>query len=180
MDTILGNIEATPQAAGSALVLQFDLARMPIRWALCAVIADFYSEYLVASGALDRLAVEQRHSIGYVLNELVENAVKFNAGPRIAVEVSRRPEGLVLTVSNGLKLAEMDRVKASFSSLIAGDPGELLLRKIEQNALGGDGGSGIGYLTLMSDYGVVLGWRFERDAEDPGMVTLSTVAQLSL
>jgi hypothetical protein len=182
MDAILGEIDAAALDGEPALALQFDLRRMPVRWALCAIIADFYSEYLVAqaeSGAA-RPDAEQRHTISYVINELVENAVKFNSGPRIGVSVTRTPKGLVFTVRNGVKLADIDKVKASFTSLLAGEPGELLLRRIEQNAMGGGGGSGIGYLTLMSDYGVKLGWRFEADADEPGMITLSTVAQLSL
>jgi hypothetical protein len=155
---------------------------MPIRWALSAIIADFYSEYLTARAEAEAGAPvsDQRHTVSYVLNELVENAVKFNAGPQIAVSVIRIPTGLVFVVSNGVKLSDVEQVKASFAGLLAGDPGELLIRKIEKNALGGSDGSGIGFLTLMSDYGAKLGWRIEGDPRQPGLATLSTMAQLTL
>ena len=181
MDTILGDIDPSALARETSLSLRFDLKRMPVRWALSAIIADFFSEYLVVKEATAaKSAGNQRDTISYVLNELVENAVKFNAGSHIAMSVARTADGLVFLVSNGVKLADIDKVRAAFSALIDGDPGELLLKRIEQNAMGGGGGSGIGFLTLMSDYGVKLGWRFAGDADEPGMITLSTVAQLTL
>ena len=42
--------------------------------------------------------------------------------------------------------------------ITAGDPGDLLIQRIEANAAGTGSGSGLGILTLMNDYGVRLTW----------------------
>ncbi|HUX40511.1 MAG TPA: hypothetical protein VMV83_05010 [Rectinemataceae bacterium] len=182
MDSIIGEIDPAVFILKPTLGIRFDLRHMQIRWALSAIIADFYAEYLVTGSDAERkrLFDEERHTVSYVLNELVENAVKFNAGPTIAIEASRAPTGYHFIVSNGLRASDIEKVKASFSALVQGDPGELLLKRIEENALGGGNASGIGFLTLMSDYGIKLGWRFSGDADEPGMVTLSTIARLVL
>ena len=60
------------------------------------------------------------------------------------------------------------------------DPGELLIERIEENAENANSsGSGLGLLTLMSDYGARLGWRFQPAAEADA-IRLDTYAALDI
>jgi hypothetical protein len=61
------------------------------------------------------------------------------------------------------------------------DAGDLLLRQLEQSsANGGSNESGAGLLTMISDYGAQLGWRFEAHPVQADLSTVTTSAILSL
>ncbi|MEK1850672.1 MAG: ATP-binding protein, partial [Phyllobacterium sp.] len=61
-----------------------------------------------------------------------------------------------------------------------GDPGELLIRRIEANAERVDmSGSGLGLLTLMSDYNARLAWVFSQP-DDNNLVCLEVFASLPI
>jgi hypothetical protein len=65
------------------------------------------------------------------------------------------------------------------SGISAGDPQQLLLERIEQNALNPENDiSGLGYLTMISDYGIRFGWAFREQAD--AVVTIETQAWLPL
>lgn len=41
-------------------------------------------------------------------------------------------------------------------------------------------GSGLGYLTMLHDYGVALAWKFAPSPQDADVVTVTTMARLSV
>jgi hypothetical protein len=56
----------------------------------------------------------------------------------------------------------MERFGTLLDELACGDPGELLIERIEANAANeNSNASGLGLLTLMNDYGARLGWQFD-------------------
>jgi hypothetical protein len=101
-------------------------------------------------------------AVGFVLNELVENAVKFREHGNIDVTVGLEREGVVCLVSNSILTSTVPALRARLYELTQGDPGLLLRRQVEANSTnvkGGKGaGSGLGYFILMNDLGVRLGW----------------------
>lgn len=139
-----------------------------VRWNLCNLTANFMAEYF---GELfpeidgeERLISRDEVSgaIGYVLNELVENAVKFNQHGDINVTVGIGREDLVCLVSNQITNASVPALREKLNELTQEDPGELLRRQAEANAEDADNaGSGLGYLIIMNDYGVSLGWKLD-------------------
>jgi hypothetical protein len=139
-----------------------------VRWSLCNLTANFMAEYF---GELfpeidgeDRLISRDEVSgaIGYVLNELVENAVKFNQHGDITVTVGIGREDLVCLVSNQITNAAVPSLREKLLELTQEDPGELLRRQAEANAEDAENaGSGLGYLIIMNDYGVSLGWKLD-------------------
>jgi hypothetical protein len=56
--------------------------------------------------------------------------------------------------------------------ILTGDAEELYLKRLERNTEEGGGGSGLGYLTLINDYGVTLGFKFEKAGDDLYRVTV--------
>ena len=54
--------------------------------------------------------------------------------------------------------------------LEAGDPNEFYLQRLEAQAMS-DNGAGLGYLTMINDYGATLAWRFHGDGAGRAVVT---------
>jgi len=140
----------------------------PVRWSLCNLTANFMAEYFGElfpdQGGDDRLLSRDEISgaVGYVLNELVENAVKFNMNGDITVTVGLGREDLVCLVSNQIQNASVPGLRQKLLELTQEDPGELLRRQAEANFEDAENsGSGLGYLIIMNDYGVSLGWKLD-------------------
>jgi hypothetical protein len=163
--------------------LRLTLADGPleISWHHCSTTSDFLADFFAARArAAGHDHAEVRNGIGYLANELIENAVKFRAPGEIVIEARLAGDRFELRISNPVSEATAASFQALLAELTAGDPGALLIERIERNAADpGSGGSGLGLLTLMNDYGVQMGWRFTRGA--PGApVQLETHASLPL
>ncbi len=122
---------------------------------------------------------EAQHSIIYLVNELLENAIKFRSPGDIELRCTLQDGNFELVVRNHAKPEVASRFQSLLAEITAGDPGELLIERIEANAANeNSSASGLGLLTLMNDYGAQLGWTFEPSRE--GAVALSTHASLRL
>jgi len=157
----------------------------PVRWNLCNLTANFMAEYFaelfpetdVEGKLLSRAEISG--AIGFVLNELVENAVKFNETGDITVTVGIDREDLVCLISNSIPSSKVTAVKRTLLALTESDPNELLFQRAEANAEdSGDGGSGLGYLIIMTDYGVSLGWKL--DPVTPASFSVKTMARIPI
>ncbi|EYF01547.1 slr1658 superfamily regulator [Chondromyces apiculatus] len=140
----------------------------PVRWSLCNLTANFMAEYFGElfpdADSDDRMLSRDEISgaVGYVLNELVENAVKFNLNGEITVTVGLGREDLVCLVSNQIPNVSVPGLRQKLLELTQEDPGELLRRQAEANFEDAENtGSGLGYLIIMNDYGVSLGWKLD-------------------
>jgi hypothetical protein len=139
-------------------------------------LARYYSYYFPyrekARGTLSRDSAE--NSISFVLNELVENTAKYSdAGDKsVSVRVWLLESVLLFSVSNFIT----GKLCGSFLSLareiLTGNAEELYLKRLERNTEEGGGGSGLGYLTLINDYGIGLGFKFEKTGDDLFKVTV--------
>lgn len=175
-DTLLQN---GAHAVSSRLVLAD--GPLALAWQHCAVTSDFLSDfYALSRPGTPHDYTEARHCIGYLLNELLENAVKFRAPGDILIETSLDGDRFEAKIVNPITGAAAARFQTVLTEMIAQDPGDLLIARIEANALAGaEGGSGLGLLTLMSDYGARLGWIFRRDGA-ADRLALETFAALDL
>src|SRR5512145_2407227 len=122
-----------------------------VRWSLCNLTANFMAEYFGElfpdADADERLLSRDEISgaVGYVLNELVENAVKFNLNGDITVTVGLGREDLVCLVSNQIPNASVPALRQKLLELTQEDPGELLRRQAEANFEDAESsGSGLG------------------------------------
>jgi len=164
--------------------IQFCAEQLALKWAHCSICADFlsqwYSNVLSANGFSGKLN-DAGHGISYLANELIENAVKFRAGGDVDIQAGLAGRLFVLEIGNWIADTTSRTFQALLEEITQGDPGELLIQRIEANAAGESGGSGLGLLTLMNDYGAKISWHFEK--EDPSAdapVHLTTTAQLNL
>lgn len=169
----------SPSAFGSYLRLAD--GPLDVNWHHCSLTAEFMGEvYALRCDSAHMDYNEARHSISYMVNELLENAVKFRIEGDITIQASLEGKRFEFTVTNQISPEAAGRFQTLLEEIVQRDPGELLIERIEANAENADSnGSGLGLLTLMSDYGVRLGWVFRQTAADEP-VRLETLAVLDL
>ena len=140
---------------------------LELRWFHCSETAEFLGDYFSVQARTAKLnGRDAQHSIGYMANEILENAVKFRAlglGD-IEIEATLQGNAFAMQVTHFVEASVGERFQILLAELLTRDPGELLIERIEANAAdNSSGGSGLGILTLMSDYGASLGWSFTQD-----------------
>ncbi|MBS8262586.1 ATP-binding protein [Roseibium polysiphoniae] len=151
-----------------------------LSWHHCGTTSDFISEFFSKACDSDIDANDAHHSINYLINEILENAIKFRYTDDIVITGSLEMNSFEICITNTVNSDTAERFQEVLSELLSRDPGELLLEKIEQNAMDmSSGGSGLGLLTLMNDYDARLGWAFDKVPEQ-SQVRLATVAALTL
>lgn len=168
----------------------------PLHWESCGNLAEFTSHYTglffsprppgghsadragdedsdPRSALLGRAEVED--AVHYILMELLQNALKFNTAGDIVARVEFYDSELRFHVGNQIRPKDVPKVEGVFQELLAADPGELIVRRIEENAEDPDSyRSGLGFLTIMNDYGASLAWSFDEDVH-PGHVRLTII-----
>lgn len=170
---------------GARVSLVFYSGGYPVRWSQCSATAEYFAEYFAdvhARRCADEAARNEFiGTLSYIVNELVENAVKFSMGETVEVTVSLEGEELVALVSNQILASTAGGLLEKFRGLVSGDPQEMLVARVEANAVNPDAGvSGLGFLTMMADYGATLGWCFAPAEDNPENVLLRTMARLQV
>ncbi|HSI86836.1 MAG: hypothetical protein ACAI35_17110 [Candidatus Methylacidiphilales bacterium] len=152
----------------------------------CDLISRFLSDYA------GRLHAENNPSGGdfadavcYLANELLENAVKYRCGGPVQLGFCLQPAHFVLVIRNEMLASRAPEFRQRVQQMLESDPTELLMEQAERNAADPDShGSGIGFLTLLTDYGALLGWKLQHKVQDAGTdqarITLTTMASLVL
>ena len=143
------------------------------RWRNNGLSADFLADYLSTffpgedEEALDK-RTEIKDAVSYVANELLENAMKFSYAPAqhaVSITMQLDAESVRFYVSNSINPETVPGFQNFIQALLTGDPDELYMERLLQNAEAEDeeinGGSGLGFLTMLNDYHAKLGWKFE-------------------
>ncbi|RVC62895.1 ATP-binding protein [Mesorhizobium sp. M00.F.Ca.ET.038.03.1.1] len=154
---------------------------LDLSWRHCATTSDFIADLFALRFQSSRNDyMEVRHSIGYLANELIENAVKFRAPGEIVIEASMDSDCFKLKVANDVDGEIASQFQSLLANITAGDPADLLIQRIESNAANPYvGSSGLGLLTLMSDYGARLAWIFS-SADESDRICLETYASIPI
>ncbi|PDW03035.1 slr1658 superfamily regulator [Candidatus Viridilinea mediisalina] len=158
-------LEAVPSLGHYSMSL--DAHHLVQFWRRCSLSSNFWSRYMAlwvptppAPGHLRREAME--HLLSYLLNELFENCAKFSGGPfqRINYAAWIQAEGMVFELTNQIVPAAQAPFATLIEELLTSDLDELYFQRLEASAESNASGSGLGYLTLMKDYGIRFGFRF--------------------
>jgi hypothetical protein len=185
----IGDYDSLPFAPAVQLNLSFSQSLFLLNWSNCGRLADLLARLFAPlcqdlTGEQAGLPVEEAASaISFVGNELIENALKFHHNPALplSLKVSLYPSRLVFQVSNNISSRAGAAFKKYLRRVVNGDPTELLLEKMEENALDPAGNSsGLGILTILSDYRAKAGWKFETLSGQPDEITVHSMVQLPL
>src|SRR5262245_38591774 len=127
-------------------------------WGRCGMTADYMAHFLAYN--FENAAIAQNIT-STVLNELVENIIKFSADKHreVSIEMCHFGETLSITTRNSTSPARAESLAAFVQRLISEDLEVMFLQQIEQTAAADKPASGLGLLTLMRDYNARLGVR---------------------
>ncbi len=154
-------------------------------WRRCSLSSVFWSRYTSlfvptksSEGWLNKKAVES--VLAYLLNELFENCAKFSNGPNMKIIYQAWIENsqMIFQLTNHIKPEGQQPFVKVIKELLESDIDELYFQKLEENAENDSGGSGLGFITLMNDYGVQFGYKFQ--PVNPETVQVDVQAYLSL
>jgi hypothetical protein len=175
------------------LTMAFSPTNIPLRsrWRNNGLSADFLGDYVTTflpakSGmaAVENQPNEIKHAVTYMANELLENAMKYHEHDvdiPIGIHLELASDHITVSVSNGIGAVQAERYKAFVEQLLEGDAADMLLRQQEESAKSNESTvSGLGLLTMMSDYDAQLGWRFDAHPVQTGMIIVTTSAVLPL
>jgi hypothetical protein len=175
------------------LTLAFSPISAPLRsrWRNNGLSADFLGDYVTtflpadgAPPALGKRQNEVKHAVTYIANELLENAMKYHQPDveiPIRIHLELASDHIAVRVSNGASLVQARRYKAFVEQLQEGDVDDLLLRQQEESARSSESEmSGLGLLTMISDYEAQLDWCFDPHPTQPECMNVTTSAVLSL
>jgi len=176
---------------GEYLKIGFSPTSIPIqqRWRNNGLSADFLADYLSTFFPGDDRAAAARQAeiksaISYVANELLENAMKFSYAPSqhaIGIAMYLEAEAVSLYVTNSIDPHAVAACQQTIARLLTEDTDTLYMAQLTHNAASDSvDGSGLGYLTMLHDYGVALAWKFAPSLQDPDVVTVTTMARLSV
>ena len=181
MTISFGETQHNNSHAAFAMSIVLPQGPLTVNWQHASATCEFLGDVFAIRHAKDGQDYsEARHSIIYLVNELLENAIKFRSPGDIEVRCSLENGNFELIVRNHASSDVASRFQSLLSELTARDPGELLIERIEANAADEvPPHRASGLLTLMNDYGARLGWNFS-DAPADGTVVLSTHASLTL
>jgi hypothetical protein len=162
------------------LQINFHPSTYPLTWATCGFTANYAAEILGQGFPPGKLRQDITGSVSYIANELMENALKFHYDKfsEINFIVRQVANEIELIVSNSVSPDSMPKFRAFIEELSTSDPQELFIRHLETGLDSlGESSSGLGFLTIMNDYGGRLGWKFEISEGTPENIIVYTMAR---
>ncbi|RMG06741.1 MAG: ATP-binding protein [Cyanobacteria bacterium J055] len=193
MSQIFGDFTEDSNTSQEYIIVGFSPSATPIeqRWRNNGLSADFLADYLKAffpdNGSFPHIntpSKEIKSAVSYIANELLENAMKFNCNRSpepIVIQLQVLSDRLIFTTTNSIESQKVSPFQEFLEELMSSDPHDLYVSMLERSALESDRfESHIGYLTMITDYGVKLGWKFENLSADPEVKMVTTMVKLCL
>ncbi|MEG4209848.1 DUF6272 family protein [Microcoleus sp. S13_B4] len=180
-------------ASQEYLIIGFSPSSVPLkqRWRNNGLSADFLADYLTTffPGNQDEPSTIERQAqiksaVSYIANELLENAMKFNDETSeypIDIKLQLESDGVIFSVANSISPQAVDKFQAYIHQLLTCEPSELYIQRLEKNAADEScTSSGLGLLTMLTDYTAKLGWKFQTVHKDPEVIAVTTMVQLTV
>jgi hypothetical protein len=174
------------------LILGFSPTSVPLkqRWRNNGLSADFLADYLTTffpANEDEATAVSRRDEIkgavGYIANELLENAMKFSHDTShypISIQLQLHPDKVIFLTTNSICPDSVQPFQAFIKELTTANLDDFYLRQLEKSSDDSTHSSGLGFLTMMNDYLAKLGWKFEAIATEPEVIAVTTMVQITI
>ena len=159
------------------------------RWRNNGLSADFLAGYLSTFFPGEDIAATTRQAgikdaISFIANELLENAMKFSYATSlhtVTIEMFLDADAVRLYTANGIAPDNVAPFQEFIGKVLTSDTNELYIEQLERNATAeNDTGSGLGFLTMINDYGANLAWNFTSHAQDAEQTLLTTMVRLPI
>ena len=165
-----GAYEATLPDPVSHLALTFSRLDFVTSWRKCGRLADFLAQHIAEDLDTRELATNELSSL---LNELIENTVKFSCpdGGAICIELPFWGDRLTIVTRHCCHPAQTERLATCVTTLSNGDPETLFIEQMLATATADPDTSGLGLITLRKDHDAKIGLAVEPTG-DTTIVTL--------
>lgn len=167
------------------LIMSFSSQTLPIkdRWRTNGLSANFLAEYWGTFFPVrDKSAIKEvQDSVSFIANELLENALKFSQETDVStirISLYLFDDFLRFYVTNPISTANAESFKAFLRRILAEDTHELYLSVLEDRDQDSGVESGLGFLTILNDYGARMGWKFDTLDQPSDAITVTTMVQL--
>jgi hypothetical protein len=193
MAQIFGHFSEQLPACEEYLMIVLSPSSAPLqeRWSNNSLSADFMGDYFATffprseeTAANSPSNVKVKGIVSFIANELLENAMKFHncaSGHPISLTLQLHKDSLVFLATNSIDVHAVTHFQTFITELLAGNPSDLIIHRLEKNFENENNtDSGLGLLTMMSDYLANIGWKFETIQEDPEIITVTTMVSLML
>ncbi len=184
MKQILGEfIEHLPdQAESLELIFSFSTISLKQRWRNNNLVAHFLADYFSTFLSIEEnQVIEAKHTVHYITNELLENAIKFNNHQQYQVRFNLHiiPEEsrVILITSNSIERESLPRLENLFKEILSGDTHNMYINQIEASTQTDDI-SGLGLLTMINDYSTQLAWKIETLPSNSDLLVITTMAKI--
>ena len=196
MNEIIGEFSNDLPRGQEYLTLVFSPSSIPLkqRWRTNGLSADFMADYYATffpgkeetTNEAD-LQARVKSAVSFIGNELLENAMKFTDDKTdypISLTLQMHSDKLVFIATNSVNHQGVEKFQAFVQELTTSDIDELYMRHFEESesdsedALQENNISGLGLLTMISDYQAKLGWKFEAIQNELEAVSVTTMVQL--
>ncbi|AFY84726.1 DUF6272 family protein [Oscillatoria acuminata] len=193
MTEIFGDFIEDLPTGTEYLILGFSPASIPLkqRWRNNGLSADFLADYLttffpnsdeIASHSHKKAEIQC--AVSYIANELLENAMKFSMetqGYPISIQLHLNSERIIFVTTNSICWEKVKGFQAFLKRLSTEDPIELYIEQLEKNAReGNSNASGVGFLSMINDYGAKIGWKFQDMNGEQKALAVTTMVQILL
>jgi hypothetical protein len=188
MDRIFGNyieVEHTPK---EYLEIQISMSSASKRfdWQKNSICAEFVANYMSRlvfndneDGSLPHRGMAD--AINYIANELFENSTKFNepaSNKVLSFQANRVDRALRFYIRNSIDRNAVASFHKLIEKLLTEDPEQLYIERMERGAEGADQSAGLGYLSMIVDYGAKVGWKFESAQARPDSIFVTTMIMI--
>ncbi len=193
MDIIFGDFIDNLPPSQEYLILSFSPSSIPLqkRWRNNGLSADFLADYLSTffsggdeENTFGEKLAEIKSAISYIANELLENGMKYsqdNSSSAISIQLHLNHNNIIFQMTNSIDTEAVEKFQAYIKELLDSDPYEFYIRQLEKNATEENNTeSGLGFLTMMNDYGAKLGWKFATSAGESKENAVTTMVQLRI
>ena len=173
--------------------LGFSPSSLPLqnRWRNNGISADYIAEFLTSAFPSDvdnsttkNELIEIKSAVNYIANELLENAMKYcdqQASYPVTFQVQLVANEIRLFLKNSIIPSTAERFQTFIQELLTSNPEELYIQQLEKSVeQENPTSSGLGFISMMTDYSARLGWKFQTLEENPVVMTVTTMVRLGL
>lgn len=173
--------------------LGFSPSSLPLqeRWRNNGISADYIAEFLTSifphyinGVSTQNQIVEIKSAVNYIANELLENAMKYcdqKASYPITFQIQFVANEVRLFLKNSIIPSTADKFQTFIQELLNSDPEELYIQQLEKSAEEENStSSGLGFISMITDYSAKLGWKFQILEQSPQVMTVTTMVRLGL
>lgn len=134
-------------------------------WKKCSLVADFFANYQSYNFENQQKAMSV---LSTIINELLENAIKFTADQNKLVSISLRryDDNISIETVNLATKANATTLQKFIQTLETNNIEDLFFQQLEKAALSDEDSSGVGLISIIKDYGADVGIKIEPKTDE--------------